>query len=168
MDEQPKLKSSYIKRIGGYLHRIVPIMDKTGEVISYSLKPHMVEFRLRDILQVMIGAAILAIPVAFTEEAWTLGERLPAGNIVFLAFISFTLIALFVYFNFYNRWLEGNVFNFAQRVVGTYLLSLIVVAIILTLIQKCPWGVDNALAIKRIIIVGLPASMSATISDTIK
>jgi hypothetical protein len=44
----------------------------------------------------------------------------------------------------------------------------LVVALILTIIQKCPWGVDNILALKRIAIVAFPASMSATISDTIK
>ena len=45
---------------------------------------------------------------------------------------------------------------------------LAVVALLLTIIQKCPWGVDNILAIKRVIIVAFPASMSATVSDTIK
>jgi len=38
----------------------------------------------------------------------------------------------------------------------------------LTLIEKCPWGVDNILALKRMIIVAFPSSMSAAISDTLK
>ncbi len=43
-----------------------------------------------------------------------------------------------------------------------------VVALLLTIIQKCPWGVDNLLAIKRVIIVSFPAAMSGTLSDMIR
>jgi uncharacterized membrane protein len=53
-------------------------------------------------------------------------------------------------------------------VIATYLLSLVVVAILLALIDKTPWGVDNVLAIKRIIVVGFPAAMSATVADALK
>jgi hypothetical protein len=38
----------------------------------------------------------------------------------------------------------------------------------MTIIQQCPWGVDNLLAIKRIILVAFPASMSAAVTDAIK
>jgi len=168
MNETLKSNPSRIDRIGGHLHRIIPISDKSGKILSYVLKPHMVEFRLRDILQVMVGASLMAVPVALTEEAWTLGERLPTSNVGILAILSVLLISTFVYFNFYHNWLEGRVFNYIQRVAGTYLFSMLVVAIILTIIQKCPWGVDNLLALKRIIIVTFPASMTATVSDTIK
>jgi len=40
------------------------------------------EFQLKDVLQVMIGASILSIPVGFTEETWYLGETLPMANII--------------------------------------------------------------------------------------
>jgi hypothetical protein len=39
---------------------------------------------------------------------------------------------------------------------------------LLTQIQQCPWGIDNALAMKRIIVVAFPASMSATVTDALK
>jgi hypothetical protein len=45
---------------------------------------------------------------------------------------------------------------------------LLVVGLLLTIIQKCPWGTDNLLAVKRILIVAFPASMSAAVSDTLK
>ena len=76
-DTKPKIT---IRRIGGYLHRVVPIADKSGQVLSYVLNPLMVEFRTRDVLQVAVGAALLAIPVSLTEEAWRLGETLPVAN----------------------------------------------------------------------------------------
>lgn len=168
MNDKVDIKETTIKRIGGYLHRIVPIAGKSGEIITYALKPLMLEFKPRDIMQVVIGAALLAIPVSLTEEAWNLGESLPSTNIFLIAILSILFISVFVYFNFYKVTLKGFVFEFIKRVIGTYMISLIVVMLILTIIQKCPWGVDNILALKRIIIVAFPAAMSGTLSDTIK
>lgn len=168
MEQELEIKETTIKRIGGYLHRVVPIADKSGEIISYALKPLMLEFKPRDIMQVIIGSALLAIPVSLTEEAWILGKTLPILNVSMIAILSLVLISVFVYFNFYKVTLKGYVIDFIKRIIGTYLISLLVVALILTLIDKCPWGVDNTLAIKRIIIVAFPAAMSGTLSDTIK
>lgn len=167
-DQKVEIKETTIKRIGGYLHRVVPIADKSGAIISYALKPLMLEFKPRDIMQVIIGSALLAIPVSLTEEAWNLGETLPMPNVSMIAAISLVFIAIFVYFNFYKLTLKGYVADFIKRIVGTYVISLLVVALILTLIDKCPWGTDNMVAIKRIIIVAFPAAMSGTLSDTIK
>ena len=161
-------KEITIKRIGGYLNRVIPIMDKSGKVINYTLKPLMVEFRARDALQVIVGASVLAIPVAFTEEAWVLGEKLPLPNILFLTVLSIVFISFFVYFNFYRYKFKGHSFDFIKRVVATYILSFLIVSLILTIIQKCPWGANNILAVKRVIIVSFPASMSATVSDLLK
>lgn len=163
-----EIKETTIKRIGGYLHRIVPIADKSGAIISYALKPLMLEFKPRDIMQVIVGSALLAIPVSLTEEAWNLGETLPVINVSIIAIVSLMLVSVFVYFNFYRVTLKGYVADFIKRVLGTYIISLIVVALILTVIQKCPWGIDNVLAVKRIVIVAFPAAMSGTLSDTIK
>ena len=58
--------------------------------------------------------------------------------------------------------------EYIKRVVATYFVSLIVVGVILTIIEKCPWKTDYVLAIKRIFIVAFPASMSATIADVLK
>lgn len=159
-----------IKRIGRgqHLHRVIPILDASGRVIDRVVKPLMVEFRVRDVIQVIVGASILAIPAGFTEETWNLGEELPLANVIALAILSVLFIALFVYSNFYRGYIQGYRWEFVKRVVVIYLLSLVVVALLLTLIGKCPWGVDNILAIKRIIIVGLPSSLSAAVSDALK
>jgi hypothetical protein len=37
-----------------------------------------------------------------------------------------------------------------------------------TIVQRCPWQTDFMVAIKRVLIVAFPASMSAAISDTLK
>lgn len=168
MEEKIEVKQSTIKRIGGILHRVVPIADKSGEVISYALRPLMVEFKTRDVIQVIVGSALLAIPVSLTEEAWNLGRDLPNLNIGIIGVLSLILISVFVYFNFYKNNFKQHKFNFIKRTISTYLLSFIVVAGILTILDKCPWQTDHVLAMKRVIIVAFPASLSGTLSDMIK
>jgi uncharacterized membrane protein len=159
-----------IQRLGrnGYLHRVIPIFDKSGKVVQRVVKPLMVEFRLRDALQTVVGASILAIPAAYTEEAWNLGRDLPVINIAAIALISILFIATFVYFNFYKSYIAEFRTQFFVRVIGTYAVSFAVVAILLTVIGQCPWGIDNVLALKRIVVVAFPASMSATVTDALK
>lgn len=163
-----KKKDYEIKRIGGILHRVIPMSDAAGNVISHTLKPFMVELHWRDMIQIIIGASLLSIPVGFTEETWRMGITLPAKNVFLLSSVSIIFIAVFVYANFYRDHLREFFSDYIKRVVATYLLSLLVVGLLLTIIDKCPWGVDNMLAIKRIIIVTFPASMSAVLSDALK
>jgi uncharacterized membrane protein len=165
--EEQKPKST-IRRIGGYLHRIVPVFDSAGKAIHYAVAPVMVEFRPRDLMQVIVGGAVLAVPVAFTEETWKLGETLPFINVLILSTLSLLFIAGFVYFNFYRGMLKENIFEYFKRIISIYLFSLLVVGAILTIIQKCPWQTDYLLAFKRMLIVAFPASMSAAISDVLK
>ena len=173
MDKTPEEISAEnveITRIGraGVLHSIIPIVDDSGKVIQRIVKPLMVELKFRDLIQIFVGASLLAIPMAYTEETWQLGEKLPLFNIGILAALSITFIAIFVYANFYQYYLKGFVFEYIKRVLAIYLISLFIVGFLMTVIQQCPWGVDNLLAIKRIIIVTLPASMSAVAADAIK
>lgn len=168
-NEEPlKHQTPVISRIGGYLHKVVPIVDGTGKVIQHVITPLMVELRPRDLLQIVVGASLLAIPVGFTEEVWTMGRDLPMNNVLVLTAVSVLFISAFVYFNFYRGNMKGNTVNFIKRVAAIYLLSLIVVGGLLTLIEKCPWQEDYMLAIKRIIIVSFPASMSAAVADFMK
>jgi len=157
-----------LRKIGGYLHRVVPIADATGKVLSYALKPVMVEFRLRDLMQILVGASILAVPVAFTEETWNLGAELPLPNVLFLSGLSLLFIGLFIYFNFYRYMFRDHAGEYVKRVLSIYIFSLLVVGVLLTIIQRCPWGTDNMVALKRILIVAFPASMSASLSDILK
>jgi uncharacterized membrane protein len=168
-DSNPQQTEVTIQRMGrgGYLHSIIPILDKSGRVIQRIAKPLMVEVRARDLLQIIVGAAMLAVPVGFTEETWNLGSNLPIFNVIALGSISLLFISIFVYLNFYRFYLNQFVFEYIKRVLIIYIMSIIVVAILLTIIEQCPWETDYILAIKRVIIVTFPASMSATLMDTI-
>ncbi|HOP65258.1 MAG TPA: DUF2391 family protein, partial [Spirochaetota bacterium] len=138
MDE--KKENFKIRRIGGYLHKVVEIADSAGKGFNFVVQPLMTEFRPRDLMQVVVGASMLAVPVAFTEETWSLGEKLPLFNVILLSIISLCFISGFVYLNFYRFMLKDNIMNFLKRTLSIYIFSLIVVGTILTIIQKCPWG----------------------------
>ncbi|MFP4523193.1 MAG: DUF2391 family protein [Candidatus Nanoarchaeia archaeon] len=126
-------------------------------------------FFIRDIFQIVVGATILAIPVGFTQETWDLGSSLPWANIFALAVLSLVFIAAFIFYNYYvQHGLKGHRWQFLERIIYTYVVSFIVVSVILTIIQVAPLGTNLALAIKRIIIVTLPASMSAAVADMIR
>ncbi len=159
---------SKVERINGYLNRVTPVYDSDGELLNYNITPIMVEFRPRDLMQVIIGASVLAVPVAFTEEAWNLGATLPLPNIIFMSITSFVFIGFYVYLNFYKYMFKNHVFSYFKRVLSIYFISLLIVAFLLTLINQCPWQEDLILSIKRVLVVSFPASMSATISDTMK
>lgn len=161
-------KDTQVKRIGGNLYKITEVKDEAGNVLNHLFRPLMVEFKPRDILQVIVGSSLLAIPMAFTAETWELGLELPLVNVLILSAISIFFVALFVYFNFYRYYMQRNKIQYAVRVLATYLIAFTIVALLLTILNKCPWGVDNILALKRIIIVAFPASMSATVSDVLK
>lgn len=59
-----------LKRINGILHRVTPLFDEAGQLVQWAVAPVMVELRLRDLLQILVGSSLLAVPVAFTEETW--------------------------------------------------------------------------------------------------
>lgn len=158
-----------IVRISGKLKEIITLHDEKGNLVERIISPLMVEFYARDIIQIIVGASLLAIPVAFTEETWRLGETLPLANVIGISLMSIFFIAVFVYYNFYKKeHIHEHWDEFLKRVLSTYVISLIVVALILSIIEKAPWSVDHLLAIKRVILVAFPASMSAAVADMIK
>ncbi|MFH1501269.1 MAG: DUF2391 family protein [archaeon] len=161
-----KIKTDLV-RIAGRLKEIVTVRDENGHVHKI-INSSMVEFYPRDLMQVIIGATILAIPVAFTEETWNLGESLPLLNVFGLLILSLIFISSFVYYNFYRYDFKEHKDEFIKRVFSIYIASFLVVTVILALIQRAPWNTDFILAFKRTAIVSFPASMSAAISDMIK
>jgi uncharacterized membrane protein len=138
------------------------------ELLEGLVNPFLPKFNLTDVLQIVIGASILAVPVGFTEETWKLGESLPWINVFGLLALSLFFIILFTQFQYHKNGLKKSWPTFVKRVFFTYVLSFLVVAVIMTLIQRAPWQTDWALAIKRIIVVTFPSTMSAVVADTFR
>ena len=155
-------------RVGGHLHKVTPIVDQAGRTVHHAVTPLMVEIKSADLIQILVGAAVLSVPVALTEEAWNLGDQLSTARIGLLGGVSLGLIAAFVYCNFYQHHLREHLGAYVIRVLLTFSASLLVAGLLLTLLDRCPWGTDLLLAVKRIVIVAFPASMSAALSDSIR
>ena len=163
------IKTQFVK-VGDKL-RLKEIAAQLGDKARVSNKiifPLMLKFKPRDILQIIVGSSILAIPVAFTQETWDLGKTLPLLNVFGFLLLSILFISLFVYYNYYRGKLRENFDEFSKRVISTYVFSFIVVAVLMTLIQGAPWATDWVLAFKRITIATFPASMSAAVADMIR
>jgi len=171
-----KNEQSHIDSIGDTIKNVVSLPGDIGQAIQkemteFLLKasaPLRTEFRPKDLLQIIIGASILAVPVGFTQETWDLGRNMHTKNIIILAILSIVFIGMFVYYNYYRGKFLKNWAEFLKRVISTYMFSVLVVAGLLTIIEVAPWQTDLALAIKRVILTTFPASMSAVVADTIK
>jgi uncharacterized membrane protein len=171
MEEQLEQKletKSRVVRIGGLLKEIITIRDGTGAILSKVVSPLRIEFHGKDVMQIIIGSMILAVPVGFTEEVWVLSETLPRNNVIGIVLISIMFLSMFVYYNYYRGVLGQNKADFIKRTLATYVFSLIVVGIFLTVIGKAAWFIDWTISINRIVLVALPASMSAAVADMIK
>jgi uncharacterized membrane protein len=169
MEEKIDLKNveTSTSRIHGSLYEIVKVKDDEGQVVRTFQIPLKVEIKIKDVLQIIVGSSILAVPVAFTTEVWDMGHDLPWANVIALAAVGFVFLASFIYFSAYRNHMKMYGSEFLVRVLASYLLSLLVVGFLLTIVSKCPWFSDFDVALKRTMIGAFPASMSATVTDSL-
>jgi uncharacterized membrane protein len=123
-------------------------------------------FNLEDAAQVAIGAFALAVPVAFSEEAWRLGETLPLQNLVLVFVLSLFFLGLFAYGSVFQASISHRLPVFLWRIVIAYLLAALVVALVLLALDKLPLFAQTAIALKRLVIITMPASMGAIVVDS--
>lgn len=171
LSREPKLldkHKSEVKRINGYLKEIITFFDSSGQPISHIINPLMVELKPRDILQIFVGAFLLAAPLCFTEEIWSLSVSLKRSNVYALGLVSLITAVLFIYFNFYRFKLKGHIINFIKRVFATYFITIFSIVLILVLIDKFPIIETPIIAVKRVIIIGFPSVFTAMLSDYLK
>ena len=166
--KNPSKNKIELIRIGKHLNEIISIKDSAGNLLHKVVKPVMVELYPRDVMQLIVGATLLSVPVSFTEEVWKLGVDLPWLNVISIGLLSMLFVGLFVYYNFYRSHFKKHRIEFFKRIFATYIISLSVVLILLLLLEKAPLGPDWPITLKRMIIIAFPASMSAAVADMIK
>lgn len=154
-----------IKRIDGQLFERIHLKDTNGKIIQSIDIPLKVELKLQDVLEIIVGASILAVPVAFTEEVWNMGAELAWANVLSLNLVGLLFMGSFIYFKSYRKHLSMYRSEYYKRLFSTYLLSILIVGLLLTIVDKCPWTTDTTLALKRVLIGSFPAAMSATVTD---
>ena len=127
---------------------------------------NQLRFNLEDVSQIVIGSFALAVPISFSEEAWRLGESLPLVNLLVMFALSVSFLALFAYQSVFQANIKNRFFVFIFRVIVAYMIAVFVVALILLSMDKLPILSDPILAMRRIIVMGMPASMGAIVVDS--
>ena len=118
-----------------------------------------------DIIQVVIGASALTVPVAFSEESWRLSETLPLFNVILLLLLSLLFIGLYSIQGIFQGNVKHRIYEFILRILVDYGVTLIVVFIILFALNRMPLFDEPIIALKRIILLSFPASMGGVIVD---
>jgi uncharacterized membrane protein len=123
-------------------------------------------FNLEDASQVAIGAFALAVPISFSEEAWKLGETLHVTNLLMVFILSISFLGIFAYESVFQGNIKYRVPIFLLRIAIAYTIAAIVVALVLFSLDKFPLFTDTPVALKRLIVITMPASMGAIIVDS--
>lgn len=165
------IKESVIKT-DDTLGLMLSFVTKSGDVMARTVTPFMFTFERKDIAQVFIGSLLLSTPFMMTEEVWQLGTEISYMSAA--ALVSISLMSLIV-LNYYTRYRlsrtpEGKIpgAEFVKRIFGTYAITLLIVATLMTILGKAPWSTDLAVALKRTILVSLPACLGGSAADMVK
>jgi uncharacterized membrane protein len=118
-----------------------------------------------DIVQVIVGSSALTVPIAFSEESWRLSETLPLFNVIVLIFLSLLFISLYSIQGIFQGQIKHRISLFVFRIIIDYGIALIIVFIVLFALDRMPILDNPIIALKRIIILGFPASMGGVIAD---
>jgi uncharacterized membrane protein len=123
-------------------------------------------FNLEDASQVAIGAFALAVPISFSEEAWRLSETLAWENLLMLFSLSVIFLSFFAYESVFQGKIAYRIPVFLLRILIAYSIAALVAALVLFSLDKFPIIEDPTLALKRMIVVTMPASMGAIVVDS--
>ena len=121
---------------------------------------------LQDISQIAVGAFALAVPISFSEEAWKLGESLPIINIVILLLLSLTFLSFYTYEEVFQAKIKNRMMLFVFRIFVAYIITVLIVCLVLISINKFPFFAEPIIALKRLVIISMPASMGAIVVDS--
>ena len=119
-----------------------------------------------DISQIAIGAFALAVPISFSEEAWRMGETLPIFNLFIVFTLSISFLSIYAYYSVFQGMISKRYKIFIIRILIAYFIAALVVALVLFALNKLPIIDDPVVAIKRLILITMPASMGAIIVDS--
>lgn len=127
-------------------------------------QPLIESFNFEDFIQIVVGSSLLVAPIAFSEEAWNMSRTLPFPNIIFLMSLSLLFISLYVYQGIFSGNIKERIGIYITRIFIDYIITLIVVFVILIALNKIPFE-SPLIALKRVIIIGFPASLVGVILD---
>ena len=94
-----------------------------------------------------------------------LAANLPMVNLVLVVVLSLSFIALLAYQSVFQANIKARVWVFWLRILLAYALTLLVVSVVLLALDKWPLLSEPLLALKRTLLIAMPASMGAIIVD---
>lgn len=124
-------------------------------------------FNKEDASQIAVGAFAMSMPIAFTQEAWQMAENLPLFNLALLATISLSFLTMYTYYSLFQGNISHRLLGYIVRIIVAYVITLSVVALVLVALDKFPIITDPTLALKRLVIISMPASLGAIIVDSL-
>ena len=161
-----------IVKVGKRFSIVRTFMTRSGVIVARTVSPLMFKFEGKDVAQVFIGSLLLSTPFMVTEEVWSLGKQLSIVSAIALVILSLISLIVLIYYTRYQtvRTTDGRIpkIEFLKRIFGSYFLTLVIVATLLTIIGKAPWSIDYMTALKRTILIGLPASLGGAAADLLK
>ena len=128
------------------------------------MNKYFYKLNLEDISQIIIGAAVMAVPIAFSEELWKFGETLPLINILILLCLSLVIQFFYTKFSIFQTQQKSFTVILA-RVSVNYLLTFITVGIILFALNRLSLSSSFLIGLNRVVILSFPASLGAVIVD---
>ena len=124
-----------------------------------------VRFSVQDVVEIALGACVMAFPVATTEEVWNLGTELSVARVLLFSIASLFFLAILI-FGLHGHGRENQEWGvFARRVGTTYFLTLVICALLLFGVDRLELFTDPMTGFKRTILVAFPASFAATVVD---
>ena len=128
-------------------------------------KPDKVTFKLSDVGQIAVGACVMAFPVIAAEELWDLGAELSLGRVMLFALASVTFLGIFIRMMHHDPEVEHSKREFFKRVISTYLVTMIICALLLYGIDRLDLMDNPLVGLKRTILAAFPACFAATVVD---
>jgi len=125
-----------------------------------------ISINAEDISQIAIGAFALAVPISFSEEAWRMGETLPWFNLIVVIVLSVSFLSVYAYYSVFQGKVSRRYRVFILRIFIAYTIAALVVALVLLALNKFPIMDEPVIALKRLILIAMPASMGAIVVDS--
>lgn len=126
--------------------------------------PQKVTFKARDVIEIALGACIMAFPTATAEEVWDLGAELSLSRAALFMLASIFFLAVLIYGMHGHG--QGDRKVFIQRVLATYVVTFLIGAALLFGVDRLDLLTDPLTGFKRAILVAFPASFAATAVDS--
>lgn len=146
------------------------IQQKQDSILKkISTKLHISKFNASDIAQQIVGAMILSVPFAVTQEVWDLSQELDQTRLILIIFLTLLFDVLLIYFTKFQNVQTSDLKLVLARLVSLIFISYFTAGIILYLFGVIGTHVVHTEGIiKLVVLTGLFANIGASTADVLK